>query len=192
MLKFGHSHLEGTLRPDRPPPPLNTPAHARRYSETQTARNGLRYRDWVCTYASDQCLEKCRLEAHILAIAQLHEAVVPWRRSSQRGRVEWILVRSSLPVEQRVLNDRNANPMQIPLPDAVPRFTAFIRSAKARFLQDLKGSLPVENPDSDAVQRTNVTFYEDERGQQILVVYAPDASQRLEFIHMTLLPEPGA
>ena len=171
----------------------------RRYSETQTAQNGLRYRDWICTYASDERLEKCRLEAHILDIAQLHEAVVPWRREALQSQgthshIEWILTRSSLPIEQRVLNDRNANPQLHQSAIAVPvsRFTAFVRSVKARFLQDLKGSLPVRDTHepAKAIQRSNVTFYEDEPGQQILIVYAPDGSERLEFISMSLL-SPG-
>lgn len=101
-------------------------------------------------------------------------------------------MRSSLPVEQRVLNDRNANP-QLHQPQAqqlpVSRFTAFVRSAKARFLQDLKGSLPVP-PDLPAptIQRHNVTCYEDEPGQQLLIVYAPDGGQSLEFVSLALLP----
>jgi hypothetical protein len=78
----------------------------------------------------------------------------------------------------------------------VPRYACFVRSCKARLTQDLK-SLP-SREDSPALtsqtsqtqtkqtSRTNATFYEDERANQILLVYAPDGSKQLEFVCMTL------
>ena len=169
---------------------LNTlPAH--RYSETQTAPNGLRYRDWICTFANTQAVEKHRLDSHILDITSYHQALAPWRRDST-GATEMVLARSSLPLEQRVMHDRS--------PPDVPRFTAFVRSAKARLLQDIK-LLPVRDEPSTVrdqpstvrdqpstgIDRQNLTLYEDEPSGQILLVYAPNNATQLEFISLTLL-----
>ena len=155
---------------------LNTlPAH--RYSETQTAPNGLRYRDWICTFANTQAVEKHRLDSHILDITSYHQALAPWRRDST-GATEMVLARSSLPLEQRVMHDRS--------PPDVPRFTAFVRSAKARLLQDIK-LLPVRDQPSPGIDRQNLTLYEDEPSGQILLVYAPNGSKQLEFVSLTLL-----
>ncbi len=155
-----------------------------RYAETQTASNGLRYRDWVCVYASDSRLEKCKLEGHILDITQVHQALVPWhRQNNQMGPVEYAVVRSSLPLEQRVLHDRTP-----PDEAGVSRFTAFSRSVKARLLQDLK-LLPLRNPGTDTLDRQNVTVYQDEPAGQILLVYSPTTAScepRLEFISFSL------
>jgi hypothetical protein len=70
------------------------------------------------------------------------------------------------------------------------RFACFTRSAKARLLQDLK-TLPKPGDASAMIHRTNTSFYEDERAGQVLLVYAPDGCERLEFVHMTLLPPPS-
>lgn len=156
------------------------PPKNRRYSETQLAPNGLRYREWLTVFASPQTIEKVRLDAHILDVTAYHQALHPWRRDST-GQTESVLVRSSLPLEQRVLHDRTP-------PDAnVPRFQAFVRSCKARLTQDLK-ALPVrEDTPNPQTSRANTTFYENERARQILLVYAPDNSKQLEFVSMTLL-----
>jgi hypothetical protein len=83
----------------------------------------------------------------------------------------------------------------------VSRFTAFVRSAKARLLQDIK-LLPVRteapdairtespepNPTTNNIDRQNITFYEDEASGQILLVYAPNKAKQLEFISLALLP----
>lgn len=141
-------------------------------------------------FASPQTIEKARLDAHVLDVTAYHQALHPWKRDST-GQVESILVRSSLPLEQRVLHDRTP-------PDAgVSRYACFVRSCKARLTQDLK-SLPVrEDSPAQTIQtredtpnqtsRTNATFYEDERANQILLVYAPDGSKQLEFVCMTLM-----
>jgi hypothetical protein len=73
---------------------------------------------------------------------------------------------------------------------APSRFACFTRSAKARLLQDLKTlPKPGGDPSSSAmIHRTNTSFYEDERAGHILLVYAPDGCERLEFVHMALLP----
>ena len=86
-------------------------------------------------------------------------------------------MRSSLPLEQRVLHDRTPK-------DSSGGFTAFVRSAKARLIQDLK-LLPTRG--DTTTERHNVTFYEDEPGNQVLLVYAPNGSTRLEFISLSLL-----
>jgi len=142
----------------------------------------------VCVYASDSRLEKCKLEGHILDITQAHQALVPWnRQSNQIGPVEYVVARSSLPLEQRVLHDRSP-----PDEAGISRFTAFSRSVKARLLQDLK-LLPLRNPETDTLDRQNITVYLDEPGNQILLVYAPTTTcttpaseQRLEFISFNL------
>ena len=155
-----------------------------RYAETQEAPNGLRYRDWVCTFANKDVIEKCRLEAHILDIAGYHQAFVPWK-SAATGAVELVLTRSSLPIEQRVMHDRTPQDQK----PGVSRFTAFVRSCKARLLQDLK-TLPTrgDTPQQPIIERHNTSFYEDELAGQILLVYAPDGGTQLEFVSMSLLP----
>jgi len=163
-------------------PPPQFP-ESRRYSETQTCPNGIRYRDWVCTYASHDALDKCRLDSHVLTIPSYHQAFVPWKRDHSQA-LEWICVRSSLPLEQRVLHDRSE--------PATPRFHAFVRSVKARLLQDLK-SLPLPSmqeahPDEQQpIDRQNVSTYTDEASNQVLIVYAPHGAKQLEFVSMSLV-----
>lgn len=97
-------------------------------------------------------------------------------------------MRSSLPLEQRVLHDRT------PPTAAVSDFTAFVRSAKARLVQDLKllptrGGL-ASSTASGGIERHNITFYEDEPARQVLLVYAPNTTTgtaQLEFISLSLL-----
>ena len=157
-----------------------TRLYTRRYAETQRAPNGMRYRDWLCVFANEQVIEKAKLDAHVLHITgSYHEALVPWRRDAA-GTTELVLTRSSLPLEQRVMHDRAQA-------DGPSRFTSFVRSAKARLLQDLK-SLPIPQGARCHINRTNTSFYEDESAGQILLVYAPDEAERLEFVSMTLLP----
>jgi len=201
--------------------PFNTstltrfPPSLSRYAETQTAANGIRYRDWLCVYASDEAVEKCKLEGHVLDITSAHQAFVPWKRqpnptaSPHQPATEWCVSRSSLPLEQRILHDR---PPANPADRNISRFTAFARSVKARLLQDLKLlPLPFDNPDLYVVHRHNVSVYTDEAAQQVLVVYAPtclasspafgDDTQatattttntQLEFVCFTLLPPASA
>jgi hypothetical protein len=134
----------------------------------------------VCTFASPTNVDKCRLEAHVLDITEYHQALVPWRTPTT---TQTVLMRSSLPLEQRVLHDRTPK-------DSSGGFTAFVRSAKARLIQDLK-LLPTRGDTPTTTERHNVTFYEDEPGNQVLLVYAPNGSTRLEFISLSLLaPSP--
>ena len=70
-----------------------------RYAETQLATNGLRYRDWLCVFADDSHLEKCKLEGHILDITQFHQALVPWHTPSEKDytnhrSLQWAVSRS--------------------------------------------------------------------------------------------------
>ena len=134
--------------------------HRRRYAETQLASNGLRYRDWLTVFASDQALEKCRLEGHVLDIAACHQAVVPFRAPGRP--LQRVGMRSSLPLEQRVLHDRT------PPGSGVSPFTAFARACKARLLQDLK-NLPLPPAPDATLERHNVSVYEDERARSLLV-----------------------
>jgi len=139
----------------------------------------------VCTFASPAHIDKCRLEAHVLDITEYHQALVPWRRLDKTKPSGTVLMRSSLPLEQRVLHDRTPEHSK-----TVSDFTAFVRSAKARLVQDLK-LLPTRGEQPSAVQRHNVTLYEDEPARQILLVYAPDNATQLEFISLSLiLPAP--
>lgn len=100
-------------------------------------------------------------------------------------------MRSSLPLEQRVLHDRT------PPTAAVSDFTAFVRSAKARLVQDLK-LLPTRGGLASAgIERHNITFYEDEPARQVLLVYAPNTTTaagtaQLEFISLSLLSPSSA
>lgn len=135
----------------------------------------------MCTFANKDVIEKCRLEAHILDIAGYHQALVPWK-SAATGAVELVLTRSSLPIEQRVMHDRTPQDQK----PGVSRFTAFVRSCKARLLQDLK-VLGVRG-EPTTIERHNTSFYEDELAGQILLVYAPDGGTQLEFVSMSLLP----
>jgi hypothetical protein len=153
----------------------------RRYAETQTASNGLRYRDWICTYASDQALERCKLEGHILNITSFHQALIPWRRDHASPEIEWVAARSSLPLEQRVLHDR------VQASSGLSRFGAFVRASKARLLQDIK-LLPLRQGQT-GIDRHNVSSYTDESSQHFLIVYAPDGKPDLEFISFTLLDQ---
>jgi hypothetical protein len=89
-------------------------------------------------------------------------------------------------LEQRVLHDRSE--------PATQRFTAFVRSVKARLLQDLK-ALPLRGQPADqgqAIDRQNVTTYIDEPSNHVMVVYAPNAvdghEAQLEFVSMSLVP----
>ena len=105
-------------------------------------------------------------------------------------------MRSSLPLEQRVLHDRTPPTAAKEVSD----FTAFVRSAKARLVQDLK-LLPTRDPTSTAagIERHNITFYEDEPARQVLLVYAPNTTNttttgttQLEFISLSLLSPSSA
>ena len=165
-----------------------------RYAETQQAVNGVRYRDWVALYANDRNIEKAKLDSHVLEIARYYETQIPWRRETDQ-RLEWILARSSLPLDPRVLRDINPaqKPADSPQPAPLDRFTAFTRAVKGRFLQDLK-LLPVPNtPERNTtLQRANTSVYTDEPSLQVLIVYAPDDAEspeqaRLHFVSLALL-----
>jgi hypothetical protein len=171
-----------TLSPKKPRPDFYTcalPLFFFRYSETQTAPNGLRYREWLTVFANESHIEKVKLDAHILDITEYHQACIPWKRDAT-GAVENVLARSSLPLEQRVMHDRAQNPA------GTSRFTAFVRSCKARLLQDIK-TLPTRGDQPSPINRVNASFYLNEAANQILLVYAPDNSQQLEFVSMSLM-----
>ena len=134
-------------------------------------------------YASESRLEKCKLEAHILDIARFHQSLVPWHRHNSCAQPEYVVVRSSLPLEQRVLHDRTGATTDDP---GLSRFTSFVRSVKARLLQDLK-LLPLRNPETDGlIDRQNLTLYTDEPGGQVMLVYSPEHGKQLEFISFSL------
>jgi len=140
-----------------------------RYAETQRAEtDGFRYRDWVCVFADDRHLEKCRLEAHALPLAGMHEAVVPWiQRGAHRG---WVTVRSSLPFQDLAILTRSARPADT--------LAAHLR---ARYSLD-PSLLPTRSP-TDTVERQNLAVYSD--GLETCIAYSPTPRQgppRLEFV----------
>lgn len=60
-----------------------------------------------------------------------------------------------------------------------------MRATKARLLQDLK-ALPMRDGQT-SVERLNISVYPDDITQQVLVTYAPNGSQQLEFVSFCLL-----
>lgn len=183
-----------------------TPYIFRRYAETQIGINGERYRDWVCVYASDQSVEKCRLEGHLLEIDEAYESRFPWRGGMM------IHLRSSIRMDPKIYTN-----LQLPPPASstsssgsstgedmmISCFAEFTRAVRGRMLQDLK-LLPVRDPSTQFVERYNVTTYTNyaTSGQglnkEVLIVYAPTSlpsaiagviqPQMLEFISFVLLP----
>ena len=155
-----------------------------RYAETQMGTNGVRYRDWLCMYADENNLEKCKLDSHILNITEMYQALFPWKRVD--GRLEWVTVRSSLPTELRVLHDRHHHFGEDP-GISTDAFKALACSVKSRLLQDLK-LLPVRDP-SHKIDRTHVSVYTDDLNKQVLIVYTPlgDELKRLEFLSFVVV-----
>ena len=51
-------------------------------------------------------------------------------------------------------------------------------------MQDLK-NLPTRTPEQ-SIDRANVSVYQDEPSQSLLVVYAPTSSSQLEFVSLAL------
>jgi hypothetical protein len=134
-----------------------------RYSETQTGANGARFRDWVCVYASDKSVEKCRLEGHLLEIPAAYETQLVWMGKHP------VYVRSSIAVRPHLLVLPDA---ATPTASATTIFSEFSRSVRTRMLQDLR-LLPVRLFPADTVERQNVTVYTDSDARQVLIVYAP-------------------
>lgn len=142
-----------------------------RYAETQVGSNGSRHRDWVSVYADDETIQKCRLDSHTVELTEVHNMLFPWKRESKD---DWVAVASTVPCQPRVLHDRL---------DEKDNFKAFRNSVKGRMLQDLK-LLPVRDPAKHRVERTNVSFYEDEHAKQVIIAYAPtgDEKNRIELM----------
>jgi hypothetical protein len=119
----------------------------------------------VCVYASEQSVEKCKLEGHLLDITHAYEASVPWQTVDRGERM--VNVRSSLYVQPYLLG--------MPPQTGRPGFAGFTRAVRVRIGGDLE-LLPVRDPSSHFVERRHVTVYTDEAAQQVLVVYAPTAA----------------
>jgi hypothetical protein len=117
----------------------------------------------------------------VLNVERYYQTKLPYKRAL--GPLEYVLARSSLPLDARVLRDIGVGPDTL-ADGGVDRFTSFTRAVKGRFLQDLK-LLPV--PDTHTVQRINTSVYIDEPSLQVLVVYAPDGQDRLQFVSLSLL-----
>jgi len=94
-----------------------------RYSETQTGFNGFRFRDWVCVYADQKDVEKCRLESHVMTFEEAHDSRLPWRCGK---RLDWVNVRSSLQAGPMILRDSGS------FEDENERWKAFVRTIKVK------------------------------------------------------------
>jgi hypothetical protein len=129
-----------------------------RYAETQIARNGLRYRDWVTMYRTPTELHQSRLAAHHISITQLFHTHFPL---SDSGKHTWISVASTLPAETRVLRHLGGK----------NQLDALKRSVENRFTHDTK-LLPTWHPE-DTVSPSNIEVYSDPTSNQVLLVYAP-------------------
>lgn len=123
-------------------------------------------------------------------MSEAYETQVPWNRTlghhGGRGEAVCVDVRSSMP-----------------LPDALTRLSSgsdFARAVRELLLQDLR-LLPVADPNTQFVERGNVSVYTEQQlgGGEVLVVYAPSSlvmpqpedycaarlgARRLEFISL--------
>lgn len=146
----------------------------------------MRYRDWVCVYASPQDVEKCRLESHVLEIPEAYEATFEWDTHD-------VLVRSSLPMDDRLLM---LPAFQLSSPGStLPVSMRFSRTIRQRMLGDIR-LLPLRDPVNHYVDRGNVTVYTNsapEEPEEVLIVYAPSSlegtdhhPQRMEFASFML------
>ena len=150
-----------------------------RYAETQTASNGERYREWVCVAEKGQN-HKVRLEAHLLESPRTFWTQFAWRRADDS--IQWVPVCSSIhPGGLKVLKERVwPTPSE---PSNRKDLHALLMSVKSRFIQDLK-LLPVR--EGERVDKNSTSVYVDEQVGQVMVVYAPMESDRLEFIAFQL------
>jgi len=157
----------------------NTKLWFYRYAEIQRGPNGLRYRDWVCVYADDHSVEKCKLDSHIITVTDIHKALFPWKRKDS---TEWVNVCSSIQSDLRILYDTSKDRTK-------DRFSAFAQTIRGRLNQDLL-ILPTRDASHD-LNRQNMTMYTDKTNKQIMVVYSPtvplDHETRLEFISFNLI-----
>jgi hypothetical protein len=157
-------------------------SHApRRYAETQVAPNGFRLRDWVCAYADGGDVEKCRLEAHAVALdAPLHHTVAPWRRHD--GTTVWLQARSTVPFP------RTPHPLADPAPKLPSPARALHEAVKALYGTD-PHLLPIPAGTAPP-DRASTSVYLDEPRQNVFVVYAPPGG-RLDFVAFALTPPVG-
>ncbi len=175
----------------------------RRYAETQTGTNGERYRDWLCVYASDRSVERCRLDGHLLEISEAYETCIPWKRilstNSNDCAHSLIHVRSSVPIksmEPLVTTKAMSS-------DDSQRFQEFSRGIRTRMLQDFN-QIPLRDAENHFVERGNLTVYTNSKSDgglstlqdEVLIVYSPSSikstlagvvqPQQLEFISFVL------
>lgn len=149
-----------------------------RYSESQLAANGQRFRDWLAVHRDPRTPQKCRLDSHAVLAQHYFGTLFPWRRGD--GSTEWVSVAASVEPQVRVLQERRT-----PAGTTVARtdrHAALLSSVKGRFMQDLK-LLPVRDP-AHRIERRNTTVYDDRQRGQVLICYAPtgDPDTRIEFL----------
>jgi hypothetical protein len=145
-----------------------------RYAESQLASNGLRFRDWLTMYRSDDGhLQRCRLASHHIKINELFHSHFPVAVSEGQG-YTWVSVASTLPTETRVLKHSGGK----------SDLEVLKRSVEYRYMNDSK-LLPTWHP-SDTVDPSHMEFYTDEKACQVTIVYAPTSSdgtdRRLELM----------
>jgi hypothetical protein len=149
-----------------------------RYAESQLASNGLRFRDWLTMYRSDDGhLQRCRLASHHVKINELFHTHFPVGEGNQ---YTWVSVASTLPTETRVLKHTGGK----------SDLEVLKRSVEYRFMNDPK-LLSTWHP-TDTVDQAHMEIYTDEKACQVTIVYAPTSAdgtdRRLEL--MSFRPGP--
>jgi hypothetical protein len=135
-----------------------------RYAERQTADNGNRFRDWATVYHDEHEIQRCRMASHAIKCEEVFETHFPLSMPSGH---QWVSVASSIPAETRVLRHMGGN----------NGLEVLRRSVESRFMHDGK-LLPVRNKD-DKVDRAHMELYTDHLSGQVLLAYAPIASDGL-------------
>ena len=130
-----------------------------RYAETQTAANGIRFRDWAAMHVGASGTQQSRLAAHLVEYDALHTTKIPW--VSEAG-LRWVRVASTTAPHNRTIHG------------------ATLRQAvESRFLHDVR-MLPTRDQDQ-SVTRGNAEIYSD-GAARTAIVYAPTPGDRLELI----------
>jgi hypothetical protein len=141
-----------------------------RYAERQTARNGVRFRDWATVYHDEHEIQRCRMASHAITCGQVYETHFPL--STPTGN-RWVSVASTIQAETRMLRHMGGN----------SSLEVLRRSVDGRFMHDSK-LLPVRNK-GDVVDRAHMELYADQSSGQVLLAYAPvsmDGSKTIEFM----------
>ena len=131
------------------------------YAERQTGDNGSRLRNWAAVYIDNEDIQRCRMASHEIRCSKVYETHFPLAANAGHS---WVSVASSLPTDTRVLKQLGGK----------SSLEVLKRSVDSRFMHDPK-LLPVRNKD-DTVLRSSMEIYTDEKAGQVLLAYAPLAS----------------